>query len=163
MILPKSRTKNRIKVRTPSGNVVTHLRRKKNGKPTCPTGRPLPGTARGTPVQVVGMRKTERRPSRPYGGVLSSPAMRDLLRSKVRFSEPQAAATLFSAGAVCMKIAGRDAGKLCVITEDLGKGMVKVAGYTRERKVSTKHLEPTGKIVQLKKGAASKDVQALLA
>lgn len=164
MNVPRSRTKNRIKVRTPSGKVVTHFRRKKNGKPTCPSGRPLPGTVRGTPVEVVNTSRTARRPSRPYGGVLSSPAMRSVMRERV--AKEFTAGTkdgLFVVGAVCMKIAGRDAGELCVVTEDLGKGFVKVSGDTRERKVNTRHLEPIGKHVDVKRGSAKQALASLKA
>jgi large subunit ribosomal protein L14e len=58
-----------------------------------------------------------------------------------------------------MKVAGRDAGKLCVVTEKIDKHFVKVDGFTRPRKVNVKHLEPTGKRVELK----GKDAKALLA
>lgn len=165
MKIPKSRSKSRIMIRNISGNATIHLTRRKNGKPTCPSGRPLPGTARGTPVEVVGMRRTERRPSRPFGGVLSSPAMRDVMkqRAKDQFSAPEKQGEIFGVGSVCMKIAGRDAGKMCVVTEVMDKGFVKVDGYTRPRKVNTNHLEPTGKTVSIKKGAASEDIQAMLA
>jgi large subunit ribosomal protein L14e len=73
--------------------------------------------------------------------------------------EPVKNANAFAPGTVCVKIAGRDAGKTCVVTEKVDALFVKVDGFTRARKVNIKHLEPTGKRVDLK----GKDVKALLA
>jgi large subunit ribosomal protein L14e len=62
-----------------------------------------------------------------------------------------------------MKIAGRDAGQLCVVTEVMDHQFVKVDGFTRPRKVNVQHLEPLGRSVELKKGAKSEDVRKALA
>lgn len=62
---------------------------------------------------------------------------------------------VYSPGVVCMKLAGRDAGKLCMITEVIDSNYVKVAGETRARKVNVKHLQPTGKLVDPKKDLKS--------
>lgn len=49
---------------------------------------------------------------------------------------------MFDIGRMCVKIAGRDAGKKCVILEVLDNGYVLVDGETRRRKCNTKHLSP---------------------
>lgn len=156
----KSHSLKRFQRRTPSGTFVEY-RRPRTGAPTCPTGRPLPGTARGTTTEIKGMSKTQRRPSRPYGGVLSSPALRSLMKERATSIavEPAKGTAVYAPGTVCVKIAGRDAGKVCVVTEKVDAHFVKVDGFTRPRKVNVKHLEPTGKLVELK----GKDVKALLA
>lgn len=59
----------------------------------------------------------------------------------------------FDVGTVCVKIAGRDAGKKCVVVELLDDGFALIEGETRRRKVNLKHLEPTGS-VEVKKGAS---------
>ena len=59
---------------------------------------------------------------------------------------------MFEIGTVCVKIAGRDAGKQCVVVEELGQGMVLIEGETRRRKCNVMHLEPTGK-ASVKQGA----------
>ncbi len=56
---------------------------------------------------------------------------------------------MISVGTLCLKIAGRDAGKRCIVLSDIKEGHVLVDGETRRREVSTRHLEP------LKKSAAS--------
>lgn len=63
-------------------------------------------------------------------------------------------------GRVCVKTAGRDAGKYCVIVEELEDNMVLVDGETRRRKVNLKHLEPTTRSIKIKSGASHKDVVA---
>jgi large subunit ribosomal protein L14e len=160
----KSGSKKRIQVRIPSGNSVLRFKEKRPGKATCPTGRELPGTVRGNAAAVRKFTTSQRKPSRPYGGVLSSPAMRAVMLERVneKFETPSETGKLYEVGTVCMKLAGRDAGKLCVVTEVLDNLFVKVDGYTRPRKVNLKHLQPTGKTVDVKKGATSKDIQALL-
>jgi len=158
----KSRSRVRFHVRTPSGSVL-RFRETKPGKPESPSGKPLAGTARGTKNQVKKLTKTERRPSRPYGGVLDSMEMREVMEERVQaLFSPETQGKLYQPGCVCMKIAGRDAGKLCVITEVVDNHFVKVDGFTRPRKVNVKHLEPVGKTVEVKKGASSKEIQQLL-
>jgi large subunit ribosomal protein L14e len=68
---------------------------------------------------------------------------------------------MFNVGQLCMKIAGRDAGKRCVVVE-VDNGLVLVDGETRRRKVSLKHLEPLQEIVEISEGASHADVKSAL-
>jgi|SRR3989338_8812064 len=69
---------------------------------------------------------------------------------------------MFDIGRICMKIAGRDAGKYCVIVEVLDSNMVLIDGQTRRRKCNIKHLEPLDKSVKISKAAShSQAVKAL--
>src|SRR3989344_5238641 len=61
-------------------------------------------------------------------------------------------------GHICMKIAGRDAGKICVIVDTLDKNFVLVDGQSRRKKCNLMHLEPLGKTVDIKKGASHAEV-----
>jgi len=54
-------------------------------------------------------------------------------------------------GSICVKIAGRDAGKKCVIVEKKDN-LVLIDGETRRRKVNQSHLVPTGEKIELKSG-----------
>jgi len=65
-------------------------------------------------------------------------------------------------GRVCVKIAGRDAGKKCVVVDVLGKEMVMIDGETRRRKCNLAHIEPLDKKVDIKKGASHEEVMAAL-
>ncbi len=65
-------------------------------------------------------------------------------------------------GRVCVKIAGRDAGKKCIVVDVLGKEMVMIDGETRRRKCNLAHIEPLDKKVDIKKGASHEEVMAAL-
>jgi large subunit ribosomal protein L14e len=69
---------------------------------------------------------------------------------------------MYKVGTVCLKIAGRDAGKQCVVVEPMKDGMVVVEGETRRRKCNVRHLEPMGKDVSVKEGASHADVMKAL-
>jgi large subunit ribosomal protein L14e len=69
---------------------------------------------------------------------------------------------MFEVGRVCVKIAGRDAGKRCVIVDLIDKNFVMVDGETRRRKCNIRHLEATRTVVDLAKGAENKDVAAAM-
>lgn len=61
-------------------------------------------------------------------------------------------------GRVCLKIAGRDAGKIAVIVEKVDDNLVLIDGSVRRRKCSIKHLEPTESVLKIKKGASTDEV-----
>jgi len=56
-------------------------------------------------------------------------------------------------GRVCKKIAGRDAGLLCVIVEIDKKGRALVDGETRRKAVNMRHLMPLEQTLDIAKGA----------
>ncbi len=66
---------------------------------------------------------------------------------------------MFTVGRLCVKIAGRDAGKKCVVTEVLDKTFVMIDGETRRRKCNILHLEPTSTLLELKDKASPEDVK----
>ena len=61
-------------------------------------------------------------------------------------------------GQLCIKLAGRDANKLCVIVDILENNFVLIDGNTRRRKCNIKHLEPLDKILKIKKKASHEEV-----
>jgi large subunit ribosomal protein L14e len=65
---------------------------------------------------------------------------------------------MMSVGRVCVKTAGRDAGKKCVVVEILEGNYVMIDGETRRRKCNIKHLEPLIKHVDIGDGASHDDV-----
>lgn len=69
---------------------------------------------------------------------------------------------LFEVGRVCIKIAGRDARKTCVVVDVLDNGFVLIDGLTRRRKCNPYHLEPLSKTVDVKKGASHSEVVSAL-
>ena len=77
-------------------------------------------------------------------------------------SERHSMSSLFDVGRICVKIAGRDAGKKCVVVEVLEKGNVLVDGETRRRAVNIKHLEPLNETIELSSSAEHNEVAAAL-
>jgi large subunit ribosomal protein L34e len=80
----KSRTYAQRNVSVVSG--TTKHFNKRNPHPTrCPeTNQQLHGIPRGRPVDMKRLTKSQRRPDRPYGGVLSSKAMRKQFKAQAR-------------------------------------------------------------------------------
>ncbi len=69
---------------------------------------------------------------------------------------------MFSVGRVCVKIAGRDAGKKCVIVKHLEGKFYLVDGETRRRKCNTLHLEPLDQTVDITENATHEQVMKAL-
>lgn len=65
---------------------------------------------------------------------------------------------MFEVGKVCMKIAGRDAGKIAVIIDILDEPYVLVDGEVRRRKCNIKHLEPLERKLEIEKNASHAEV-----
>jgi large subunit ribosomal protein L34e len=81
----KSNNVRRIAKKTPGSRVVLHYERKGPGKAVCgKCGSRLHGVASDKPYKMRQLSKTEKRPSRPYGGVLCSSCMRELQKAKAR-------------------------------------------------------------------------------
>lgn len=69
---------------------------------------------------------------------------------------------MFDIGRICMKIAGRDAGKKCVIVDVLDSHYVMIDGQTRRRKCNIRHLEPLNQTVQISQNAPAPEVVRVL-
>ncbi len=65
-------------------------------------------------------------------------------------------------GRLCVKTAGRDAGKGCIIIDVIDDNLVIVDGYARRKKVNIRHLEPLKHVAGIKKNAAHEEVIAEL-
>lgn len=57
--------------------------------------------------------------------------------------------SLFEVGRLCLKVAGRDAGRSCVVVEQVDDHFVVIDGDVRRRRVNVKHLEPTTNFIEL--------------
>jgi len=65
---------------------------------------------------------------------------------------------MMEVGRVCVKLAGRDAGKKCVIIGILEGNIVMIDGETRRRKCNIKHLEPLKQTISVKDNASHEEV-----
>ncbi|MHA1712038.1 MAG: 50S ribosomal protein L14e [Candidatus Freyarchaeota archaeon] len=66
-------------------------------------------------------------------------------------------------GRICVKIAGREAGRKCVIVDVIDKNFVLVTGPqeltgVRRRRANIRHLEPTEMKIPIKRGAEDKEI-----
>lgn len=70
---------------------------------------------------------------------------------------------MFEVGRICLKTAGREAGRYCVIVETMDKDYVVVTGpksvtKVRRRRSSIRHLEPTPEKIEIKPKATDEEV-----
>jgi len=70
---------------------------------------------------------------------------------------------VYDVGRICVKIAGREAGKKCVVVDIINENFVLVTGPksvtgVKRRRANIKHLEPTPNKVVIKKGATDEEV-----
>jgi large subunit ribosomal protein L14e len=70
-------------------------------------------------------------------------------------------------GRVCVKVAGRESGKKCVIVDVMDKSFVVVTGPkkvtgVKRRRVNINHVAPTEDAVQIKRGASDEEVTQVL-
>lgn len=80
----RSRSLRRVRLRTPAG-ATTHYKARGVSGAECPIAHiRLPGVPRLSISRLRKIAKTRRRPQRPFGGVLSSKAMRAIFVMKAR-------------------------------------------------------------------------------
>ncbi len=76
----RSRSLRRVYRRTPGGTTTIHFERRRPKQARCARcGRPLGGVPRGRPRELRRMSKTSKRPQRPYGGVLCSRCLSEMI------------------------------------------------------------------------------------
>ena len=66
-------------------------------------------------------------------------------------------------GRVCLKVSGREAGKICVVLKKIDDSFVLITGPkpltgVKRRRCNVEHLEPTKYKIELKEGASDKEV-----
>lgn len=70
---------------------------------------------------------------------------------------------VFDVGRVCVKIAGREAGRKCVVVDIVNDNFVLVTGPraltgVKRRRANVKHLEPTSHKIGIPRGASDEEV-----
>lgn len=70
---------------------------------------------------------------------------------------------IFDVGRICVKTAGREAGRKCVIVDIIDENFVLVTGPkpltgVKRRRANIKHLEPTPYKIDIPKGASDEEV-----
>ena len=67
---------------------------------------------------------------------------------------------MIEVGRLCTKIAGREAGNLCIIVEVLDTKYCIIDGKVRRKKCNMTHLDPLDKKIDIEKGASHEKVVA---
>ncbi len=65
---------------------------------------------------------------------------------------------MLDVGRLCVKTAGKDAGKMVVVVDAMDSNFVVVDGPVKRKRCNIRHLEPTQRMIKLKKGASHADV-----
>ena len=70
-------------------------------------------------------------------------------------------------GRVCVKVAGRESGRKCVIVDVMDKSFVLVTGPrkvtgVKRRRVNINHVAPTEDTIQVKRGASDEEVTQMI-
>jgi large subunit ribosomal protein L14e len=65
---------------------------------------------------------------------------------------------MFDVGRICIKLAGRDSNKICVVIDVIDDKFVLIDGQTRRRKCNIMHLEPLDKTIKIGKKASHDSV-----
>ena len=149
MPIQPSRTKSlrAVKVKTPGGRVVTHYR--KRNPPTAKCGickKPLQGLPRLRAIVLKRTPKSYKSVARKYGGNLCSHCS----RKSILESTPGIKKAPLIVGQLCIKIAGRDSGKIGVIVEQIDDNFVIIDGQTRRKRCNVTHLETLDKKIDIK-------------
>ena len=70
-------------------------------------------------------------------------------------------------GRVCVKVAGRESGRKCVIVDVMDKSFVVVTGPrkvtgVKRRRVNINHVAPTEDTLEIKRGASDEEVTQII-
>jgi len=82
----RSRSKRRVFKKTPSGTKLEYKSRKPQQAHCASCKKKLAGVPRGNRTTIAKVPKTQRRPERPFGGVLCSACSRVAIKKKLRTS-----------------------------------------------------------------------------
>ncbi|MDP4012784.1 MAG: 50S ribosomal protein L14e [Candidatus Nanoarchaeia archaeon] len=69
---------------------------------------------------------------------------------------------MIEVGRVCIKIAGRESMKRCVVVKVLDNNYVEIDGEVKRKKCNIAHLEPLKDKVSIKEGASTAEVKKAL-
>lgn len=65
---------------------------------------------------------------------------------------------MLDVGRLCIKIAGKDAGKMVVVVDKVDATFVLIDGPIKRKRCNINHLEPLGQELKIKKGASRVEI-----
>ncbi|MFA5406853.1 MAG: 50S ribosomal protein L14e [Candidatus Nanoarchaeia archaeon] len=66
---------------------------------------------------------------------------------------------MFEIGMICVKLAGREAGRKCVVVKHIDNNFVMIDGDVKRRKCNVDHLMPLDKTIAIKASTASEAIK----
>lgn len=61
-------------------------------------------------------------------------------------------------GRLCIKIVGRESGRTAVVVDKINENFVFIDGQVKRKRCNINHLEPTDKLIKIKKNASHDEV-----
>lgn len=151
----RTRTYRRVKVKTPGARLKIHYRKRKPKMAHCAhCKKELKGVPRDLPYKIRKLSKTKKRPERPFGGYLCSECMRKEIRQRFNISKQ----VPLDVGQVCVKIAGREAGKICVVVDKIDNNFVSIDGQTKRKRCNIMHIIPLEQKLKITSKATHTDI-----
>lgn len=151
----RTRTYRRVKKKTPGGRLkIEYTKRKPSHKKCAQCKKILKGVPRDLPYKVNKLSKSQKKPERPFGGYLCSECMRKEIKQRFNISKQ----VPFEVGQVAVKLAGKEAGRICVVVEKLDKNFVSIDGQTKRKRCNIIHLAPLEQKINLKDKSTHADV-----
>lgn len=87
MVRPSLRRMKKVAKKTPGGRIKMQYRHKVYSKQKCAICKSLlHGTPSGSPASIAKLTKSQRRPTRPFGGQLCSKCSRKVLAMKAKYN-----------------------------------------------------------------------------
>ena len=77
-----------------------------------------------------------------------------MLRVHEGFIHQRGERKMIEIGRVCIKIAGREAGKKCAVVDVIDDNYVLIDGDVRRKRCNVKHLEPLEEVIKIEKNAS---------
>ncbi len=115
-------------------------------------------TGGNTPSEAKRTAQDDKDREEAVKAIWRSPLQLMRTRENKAGSKKSRGSKMIEIGRVCVKTAGRDAGKKCIIIDVLDENFAVIDGYTRRRKVNIRHLEPLSQVTKVDKNAGHEEI-----
>ena len=151
-----TRSLRRVKVRTPGSRLVTHYSKRKPSIAKCANCKnELKGIPRERPSVFRNLTLSQKTVSRPFGGNLCSKCSREAIINKYKEQKDLP----LEIGQICVKTAGKEANKICVIVDKLDDAFVLIDGQVKRRKCNIFHLKTIEQSIEIKKNESHEKIK----
>ncbi len=151
-----TRSLRRVKVKTPGSRLVIHYLKRKPSAVKCGKCKTaLKGIPRERPSGFRNLTLSQKTVSRAYGGNLCSKCSRETIINK--FKEMKELP--LEIGQVCVKTAGKEGSKICVVIDKIDDNFVMIDGQVKRRKCNILHLKTLERQIDIKKNENTENIK----